>query len=256
MWVVPAWFGLSTLKTFFDTVTAMEREQTAATRTVTQNTGKVRSLNAKPSKTPAPATPIGKLTYSAGLVFCHAEAPIQGIIQLAHELANESKKYLTATKAEGNLFSYAALESFDQLGDEVRRARSTHLPYPPGAATPPDALQHLLMTPLKFQQLLPATRWMKRHFPRGSVYQVLRELRRIPAKPDEPALASFGRLFDRAWRDVSQTAKEQAVKEGWLKVFDLREKGIDTDACRVNWLHLAELWDYVADSTTHAGVTP
>ena len=265
IWVVPAWFGLSTLKAFFDCVNDIdqkERSQMTAPSVRSQNTGKVPNIVGAQSNKPATQSKhYGKLTYSAGLVFCHAEAPIQGIIQLAKDLANECKQHLNRKNTEENQFSYAVLESFDQLGDEIQRARRVHLPYPP-ESIPADAMDHLFISPTRFDKLLPAMLWMQTHFPRGSVYQILRELRRPTERTGNQTRtavsddASFGRLFDRALRDISTTEKTIAEKEGWRSVFDLREKGVNADECRTNWLHLAELWDYVVDSNLGGGGKP
>lgn len=58
------------------------------------------------------------LTHSAGLVFCHHNAPIHRIKALAHDLAEVCKdKQIFADK--GNYFAYQVLESFDHLSGNV-----------------------------------------------------------------------------------------------------------------------------------------
>src|ERR1017187_9535256 len=61
-----------------------------------------------------------RLTYSGGVVFCHRNAPIHVIRQLASDLADTAKDRAKAErKAKGNFAVYQALESFDAIGEDL-----------------------------------------------------------------------------------------------------------------------------------------
>lgn len=61
-----------------------------------------------------------ELTYSAGMVFCHCNAPIHAVKQLASELADQAKdKAREELGAKGNFAAYQVLESFDSVGQEL-----------------------------------------------------------------------------------------------------------------------------------------
>lgn len=223
IWVVPAWQGLAVLNTFFHTI--LDRTGHSATGN----------------------GPFGEFTYSAGLVFCHAEAPIRGIVELARELTEFCKDAVNDNKAgpDGvNRFAYAVLESFDQLGDDYHEARNRHLPFSPGTLGDAAVKAAVSNDPSAFADNWPAFVAMRDQFPHGSVYQILRELRQpVPPTP-EGGEATFVpravRAIDRGLRDAPALANDPAVQRLFLPGSD----GKLGDERRMNWLMLAELWDY------------
>ncbi len=87
MLVVPAWKGWETLQLFYEL---------SATWTFENE----------------------PLTHSAGLVYCHHNAPIHRIKTLAHDLAEVCKKK-SVVGEKGNYFAYQVLESFDHITGDV-----------------------------------------------------------------------------------------------------------------------------------------
>ena len=92
MWVVPAWKGWETLQFFYEQSEAWE------------------FTNTKRDKAP--------LTHAGGLVFCHHNAPIYRIKDLARRLSDVAKK-----DKSKNLFAYQVLESFDHISHDFDKHR-------------------------------------------------------------------------------------------------------------------------------------
>ena len=61
----------------------------------------------------------------AGLVFCHRNAPIKNIINLAHQLGDLAKK---ATGSAQHRIAYEVLESFDDVTGDLEAHRLRWLP--------------------------------------------------------------------------------------------------------------------------------
>jgi hypothetical protein len=82
IWVVPAWKGWELLELFYQHLSLWPVEVFGE-----------------------------KLTFSAGLVFCHSKSPIHSIRALAHRLCDCAKK----AQDKRNQFAYQVLESFDNI---------------------------------------------------------------------------------------------------------------------------------------------
>ena len=93
LWVVPAWKGWELAEWFF--------RQT-------------HEVDGQP------------LTYGCGLVFCHANAPINNITRLAHELGDLAKA--TRKSKNVNVLAYEVLESFDDIQGDLAEQRKKWLP--------------------------------------------------------------------------------------------------------------------------------
>lgn len=252
LWVVPAWLGWQVVQTFFQVVSGGPPDKSPAAPQPAARPGplkhEIRNLDIKPKKVPAPAPARDRpnldqtdLTYSAGLVFCHAQAPIRRIWNLAEDLTREAKE---AGAGRQNAIAYVVLESFDQLGRAVKAARIRHLPFP--ATVDADVLRARLsqtaIDAAALPKLLDAVRWMREHFPRGSVYRILGVLREEEETWTEKA--QFKTWFSRALNELTPAQQKQAREH--LALFDLgQERTGRNAAARINWLHLAELWDYV-----------
>lgn len=93
LWVVPAWKGWEVAKWFFG------QQHMVGDRT---------------------------LTYGAGLVFCHAKAPVKNIARLAHDLGDMAK---SARDGENvHRLAYEVLESFDDITGDLSEHRERYLP--------------------------------------------------------------------------------------------------------------------------------
>lgn len=241
IWVVPAWKGWDTLQAFFATARDWPAWEFAAGIRI-------------------------PLTHAAGLVFCHANAPIHRITALAHELADVAKRVgkitaqglrsgeavpggeSAASTAEGaarfgrfrDACVYHVLESFDQLGQSLEDARRRHLPQ---GCTVSD----LVLEQGEFGQLADDVAWMKQcEFPRGSVYRILRLLHEGQGAQAEHWLIRAVREIPGVPCAPDQWAGHAHLSRFWPTPADdeyaVRRK-------RVRWLHAAELWDYVAPVT-------
>lgn len=285
MWVVPAWQGWNVANSFFETVRKLQPAEMSASPNRSDTmprrlspgathspfpSGKsgIRNLDAKPSKAQIEmarqkqealearsreakaaaanqAADIGQLSYSAGLVFCHAEAPIQRIWQLAKELADEAKEATPSNgrEDEKNRIAYAVLESFDQFGHSIKAARVRHLPFPPAddRAVAQARIRRSVLHADQLAELQLLIPWMRTHFPRGAVYKLLDILRYEDSAGT--ADSEFSHWYERAVREIHAPSKDSMLHEfGHQAVTD---KHPLSETHRMNWLHLAELWDYV-----------
>jgi len=234
IWVVPAWKGWETWQAFFDTVSRWP---------AWKFDGKITF----------------PLTHAAGLVFCHANAPIHRITGLAHELADLAKQVAKnsvrrvdgpgAEHGESDGCSeepafarfcdagvYHVLESFDQLGQRLEDARRRHLPL--GCMS-----QDLVLRPPEMLQVARDLAWMKGcGFPRGALYRILRLLQQGAWDQAEKWLVRAVREMPGVPRAPDQWAGHEQLSRFWPSRDDdsavVRRK-------RVRWLHAAELWDYL-----------
>ncbi|QQO54450.1 MAG: hypothetical protein N838_14935 [Thiohalocapsa sp. PB-PSB1] len=245
--VVPAWRGLQVLQHFF-AATAKARFQ-----------GKNKHRD-KGKKTAPPAP--WPLTYAAGIVFCRARTPIKRAQGLARDLADGVKSWLhdraTATSPDQalrgqlqNAWDYAVLESVDfptedELGDyfadRYRGAASLRRPLAPFANWCDDAgrgldreeMAHLLESLSKGQVYAVARQaigagidWTDAasltRF--NDVYQRMREV--VGSRQFDPLCERIQTLFG-SGGDGHRKAAENAILDPWP------------------WIHLAELWDYLA----------
>ncbi|MDA1049185.1 MAG: hypothetical protein O3C40_01725 [Planctomycetota bacterium] len=204
-WVVPAWKGWEVVQTFFQVAAAWPQWQ----------------QNDKDSL---------QLTHAAGLVFCHASSPIHGVTALARELAGQVKQW-NKDQSQGELsryqdgIAYQVLESFDQLGDEVAKARKRDLP---AGCSPADlVIPATELTALTSDLLKP----IQTGFPRGAVYRLLKSLQR--GKTDE-----YWRWLERAMRDHPVLPESFGTSQD-------NDDLPPSPAQQIRWLHLCELWDYI-----------
>lgn len=163
------------------------------------------------------------LTHAGGLVVCHYKTPIVRTKKLAKDLADQVKDYLG--KERRNLFEYEVLESIDFPTEPVgtfwnRRfgalacCRQPLLPIPDWDKTRPE-LEELL-----------------RDIPKGQVY----------------ALANQGvEDLGRGFKQQRDRFMEVIGKERFVKLEAKIKALFRHDNCEVwPWIHLLELWDYLA----------
>jgi hypothetical protein len=207
IWVVPAWKGIWTLDFFFQHSSDWK-------------------FGAKP------------LTHSAGVVFCHHNAPIRDVVLLARRLAESAKRHGSLQVREGvigqrdgstahpekrkrnrvNAIAYQVLESFDHLGDDFDRGRS--LRRPPGLSE-----ADMIVTPAALRRLCEdRDRLEENEFPKRRLFQIARAL--------------FSGDFER-YRSVRHRMEEVCHIE-------LRPSHDKTRAGEIAaWMHLIDLWDYL-----------
>jgi hypothetical protein len=227
--VVPAWCGWWVLGSFFAHYGRLPWR-----------------LGGDPPRTHFNAGNRYKLSHGAGIVFCHAKAPIQRIIKLAKHLADGPKALGTngpLPEAYADYFAYQALESFDHLGAEPDELRKRQLP-PCLRTLSPDPL---ILSGAGMLGVFEPMEQFRQRFPRSRIHRLVRLFQ-----------SEAGEGLDRA----CQMAGEELSRAGAEKPFeDLvrcfggsatgnAQRGIAT------WLHIAELWDYTPVPTWTAPPVP
>jgi len=161
----------------------------------------------------------GKLTHAAGLVFCHYNAPIHRITALAHSLAEIPKKQ--DEYKYKNRVAYQILESFDHAGTNIEKYRENRLA---NLAQP----EHLLIPAEKMDELENHIKTLKDHeFPKRKSYQIIKAL--LKKKPEQDELAKS--LQKKLFPDHLETLEKLKTLCGGEDAY---------------WLHLTDLWDYLA----------
>ena len=229
-----------------------------------------------------------KLTHAGGIVFCHAHSPIAEMRRLATQLADDVKAWMRDEHQRGNWFDYLVLESID-YPTEPTLADYRRLRYGDIAAH----WRPIRADPAWFaedgrdcRRLLSAG-----GFSRGQVFALARDIAHSPLpRPDPKALfpAELRPGPDRLpWAtDAAQTQDSATGQPTALASLELRERRLadlarDSDPDSVAqlerlagflsidqselgaatrrawlWLHLAELWDYLAPERDLADKPP
>ena len=184
IWVVPAWKGWELVEWFF----GQDHRVTVNNETRT-------------------------LTYGAGLVFCHSNAPIKNIIDLAHYGLGEKAK--EAGKSSHRV-AYEVLESFDDVTVDLDDHRRQWLPqgYP---------LEKLVLDPVQLRQS-----W--------------EPLRQIAGSSDFPMRQLY--MLVRAWRkrEDFQPYRSRLNDCSARDALDAFRESIGDD---VAWLHLLQMLPYI-----------
>jgi len=183
VWVVPAWVGWWTLEFFYQNSAGWPFNQEL-------------------------------LTHAAGIVFCHHNAPIHRIKELAHNLAELAKD----KSRKESFFAYQRLESFDHIGKDIYAyINDTY----GGRVKPVD----LVLSGANMLGIAENIRILKNNdFSKSGMYRIVQAI--ISGSDDVNDIA----------KKIAKSAEvEKALKnlEGLLN----GEKAM--------WLHLAELWDYI-----------
>lgn len=157
------------------------------------------------------------LSFAAGLVFCHAKAPIRRIKELADQLAGEAKE---RSRTE-SFAAYQVMESFDVVPgdfDAFRNRRSA------GGRS-----SNMLVPAAQIASLEDAVRELKPLVPRKRIYRQIENL-----------LAGSG-----------ETARQKLVDHGSAAAWARLEAA--GGAFAAGALHLAELWDYLPEENGRNG---
>ena len=187
IWVVPAWQGWWLVQTFYELA---------------------RASICYPGDTP--------LRHATGLVFCHHNAPIRRIDDLARRLAENFAKM----DRNRNLIAYQVLETFDHAGTDLRGYRQSRIQ---GLGD----IDHLLVDADDMGDIESCIRELQTpeiDFPRRKIHQILY-----------------------AWRNND----ERLAREYEEKLPEAAQKSLSAlQACfggrQAHWLHLMDLWDYVS----------
>lgn len=169
-----------------------------------------------PQKPEADETP-RDLTYKAGLVFCHHNAPIQRMLSLGHELAEYAKKNAPTPIKGRNVFAYQVMESFDIVAADLDKIRVRR--FLPGAG-----LEQQVLGGDQMEDIAKLVQHVRNHFPRNKLHRIVE-------------LFACGR-------------REEARKLAQSEIRDLGEpersiiEGRTVLAGDAGWFHLLELWDY------------
>ncbi|MBI5328186.1 MAG: hypothetical protein HZB80_07835 [Deltaproteobacteria bacterium] len=187
MWVVPAWKGWETLQFFYE------------------QSGTWEFTNTKGGKAP--------LKHAGGLVFCHHNAPIYRIKDLARRLSEAAKK-----DKSGNLFAYQVLESFDHISNDFDKIRKSQ-------AIGGDA-NTLILDGKDIENISNNIKALKdNEFPKNKLHEITKRLRNGGDAKDLIEKAIKGLLV------ATQTALDKL-------------KG-DCNGDNPKWGHIADLWDYI-----------
>ena len=230
MLVVPAWKGMATLQRFFETVEDAEEENRAA------------------AEPPGGKSVTGdeSLSYAAGLVFCSANTPIAQIVRTAKELAEAVKRVEHGL----NRFDYLVLESVDYPTQKIQQFRSSHFgdgaargleplaPLTSGSRT--DGLEH---TP--WQRRIVETAAFLESCPRRSIRALALEWCRMRNAPTDPSARDAFRSSVNRFLEVN---KKPLVDQLYQRLFNHLVPGSaqTQNHDHGGWLHLTELWDYLA----------
>ncbi len=199
IWVVPAWQGWQTLNLFFE----QANEHIKIDK-------KLLDASDYPSKDK-------KLTFAAGLVFCHHNAPIHRITALAKSLAELPKQH----DSSKNMVAYQILESFDHAGTDIDHYRKKRL----ANLGQPDQLLIAADNMGLFEKHIKTLK--ENDFPKRKSYQIITAL--LVNNPDE-AESLQNKLFEDS-PEIQKTLAE-------LKKICGGENA--------HWLHLTDLWDFLA----------
>lgn len=191
--VVPAWQAWRTIKIFFDSTKNVQFE----------------NLN---------------LTHSAGVVFCHANAPILHIRNLASSLCNSAKKLLPPKieelKSSHNLISFLILDSFDQINCETDTFVDNFCK--------PATVQDLVIEANEMEDLEGNMLQIKRYFPRNKVFDIINSIRK-------------GEKID----DIKNKTIEQLDKPKRNEIDTAINIIIKNEPKR--WFIIADLWDFIGE---------
>lgn len=174
-----------------------------------------------------PATEYGfkedkQLTHSVGLVFCHHSAHIKRIKDLAHDLA-EVCKTRSIVGEKGNYVAYQALESFDHIAEDIEAYLKR--------MSVGNSARHMIIDGEKMEGIAARVATVKAdpEFARGRLHGIVKGLRWGTADAAAEIKTMMNGISEEARAAITELA-------GPLHVDN-------------RWLHLADLWDYIAAPT-------
>ncbi len=166
-----------------------------------------------------------RLTHAAGIVFCHHKAPIHRITALARGLADQAK---IAVSRSRNAFAYQILESFDHVGRDLAGFRAERCPSGETTAS-------LVLGGNDMGRIAEA--FGKLHSTEFSTSRLHRVVSALLA-PGEPSRVMADELIEELKKELSIA---DSNSENILNTLEPLLGGK-----RTMWVHLAELWNYIA----------
>jgi len=160
------------------------------------------------------------LTHAAGVVFCHQNAPISRIKDLADRLATLAKD----KSRDENLFAYQVLESFDHIGRDLLDFRKERVPLGHDASElilPGDNMGIVQTELPKLREVIP----------RRKLHLLVQLLRSDLGKAQEVEKE----IVDHVLAD-SEARQAFAGIEGYF------------GRTKTMWFHIADLWEYLLTS--------
>jgi hypothetical protein len=172
------------------------------------------------------------LKHAMGLVFCHHNAPIHRITQLARELAERAKgdqAQNMSYRAE-NLIAYAVLETFDHAGSDLDAYRSKRFPT---ADT-----KKILLNGEMLDDAISAFAAVASDIPRGKVYLLVRLLleQLHHPNPDDKKRESISEQINKIDAEIQTSCRNKSK---------LQELVACLGGTPGAWAHILELWDYL-----------
>ncbi|RJQ59466.1 MAG: hypothetical protein C4530_09185 [Desulfobacteraceae bacterium] len=163
------------------------------------------------------------LTHTAGVVFCHHNAPILQIRKMAHDLVDLAKSTISGipdTREKGDIIQYLILESFDMIEGNIKAFFPDY--YRPAAHT------DFLIRGQDLKRIAELMESLRSYFPHGKVYEIIEAVRKGQ---------DVGPIRDRGISDCPAAAKSvlQSALDGILGGNPGR------------WLMIADLWDYAKE---------
>ncbi len=191
LFVVPAWKGWELAKWFF---------------------GRIHQIDGN------------NVSYSCGLVFCNAKAPIKDVIHLAKEgLAEEAKD--VARKIDQHRLSYAVLESFDNINN-LREHRRRSLP-----TTSTESMSCFPLDPTKLSVIWDSLIRIARsnEFPMRQLYMLCKAWRTASSKEMNAArnrllACEMGRYFEAVEKELRlDKSSADIISNGmaWLNLLEM-----------------------------------
>lgn len=156
------------------------------------------------------------LTHAGGLVFCHHNAPIRRIKDLAKRLGDVAKE----ESRDRNLVAYQVLESFDHAGNDLTAFRNRRCPAAIKA-------RDLLLDGNGMLNITDAVSNIRKNLPKRQLHRLVQSLY--------------------ADADKASTIEDdfQEMEEIGDSIDQIKTYFGGGYAC---WLHLFDLWDYITES--------
>jgi len=216
--VVPAWQGMAVLQLFFDVSADWEFDQ-------------------RP------------LTHAAGLVFCHHKTPIAQAMHAARALTDSVKAGFGDPATGYNAFDYLVLESMsypvgslqqhwrDYYGAAVKRQLPPLRPFSAGSAA--------------WSERLPLLRETLAELPRGALYAIASDWLAHWRAADQGVRHDALQQRIARFRKVAGDDCYRLLFDRLFGYFNPRpgeplERAEEQQHLNPGWLHLVELWDYLA----------
>jgi hypothetical protein len=261
MLIVPAWRGMETLQLFFE---AVAEDAKAARAALHDKDATARAQSAPAVRLPR-AVLEQRLTYAAGLIFCSANTPIAEIVRNTKALAERVKAHRKRQGAEPlaqeNRFDYLVLESVDYPTQSIDDFRALHF----GAAAA-QALAPLApftahrggkpgdedIQPLPWAQRVAQLSGLLESYPRGAIRNLAQTWLIARTYADSPTAQT---QFEQALQRFEAVNGQELLRNLHENLFcylvpDAPGNGGPDHA---GWLHLTELWDYLAPQPATTG---